>query len=636
MQVTSALDVPTTTGSDAAPLPTPARDPGRGLVVVILGVAVAICLVAHLALSRSQNINWDEWSYLAKVHTWVRGDSLSRLQTFHVHLFAPLLDDVASLDRELGEVLRLRLVSLGLLAVSALAVVQLARRLLGSVVAGLAAAFAALTFSFVLGHGTAARYDPFVVAAFLVSAVLIVEARHAATSARTSALAVGAGLVLAVGAAVSIKIGLFVPTLAVLLGVGVLGATDPRRRRDALVMAVVVGVVAAVGWRGLVAWHGTTVVSASTVSVVTPTPGLGAQLGSIGDMMFGGVGDGPQRKYLRLSHRYDLGFWALCAAGLVLGGLATLGAAPSGMRTRALRLGVLQALACALPLGALLVYRNTYPYFFVTIVPPASLLIGVVVVVVEQVLSAWPRVRAAAALLLCVPAALTGIRYVTSNHDDQQAGQRAVQQAVHAVFPTPVPYIDRCGMIASYPRVGPFMSSATMAAYRATPDALVWPGLLDTARPRFLINNISSLDLRDPALSSGSRYRWLPGDYRLLQESFIPHWGPLWVAGRRVEVGPEPARFELHIGDRYIVEAPEPVTLDGAAVAPGAVVELAAGPHQASGARPLTLTLRTASAGAPPADPPPGLIFTTFKPRGIPPPWSRGKAARDAVDEEAP
>jgi hypothetical protein len=602
------------------------------ILTTVMGVAIVVALAAHLALSRTLNVNWDEWSYLAKVHTWARGDPLSRLQTFHVHLFAPLLlDDAARPDREVVEVLRLRGTSFVLLCAAALAIVQLGRRLLGSVVAGTAAALSALTFSFVLGHGTAARYDPFIVTAFLIAAVLIVEGHHA-RGLRGVVLAGFAGGVLALGAVVSIKTALYVPSVAVLLGAGVVSADD-RRRRRALLMALVVVLTAAVGWRVLLVLHAASLTPVPTTTA-TPT-GLVSQLEAIGQTMFAAHDDGPRRNYLRFSQRYDGGFWLLGTLGLVLGVVVAAGRGPASLRARAARIGVVQAMACALPLAALLVYRNTFPYFFVTIIPPAAMLIGIVVVVVERGLGRRPRARFVAVMLLCAPGVLTGFRFYSHNHDDQIGPQRTVLAAVRAVFPSPVPYIDRCGMVASYPRIGPFMSSASMAAYRAKAEGPVWPKLLESAEPKFLLQNIDTLDLRDDRKNTG-QYRWLAEDHRQLQESFIPHWGPLWVAGRRLEVGPESVAFEVHIHDRYIVEAREPLILDGVKVVPGEVVELAVGRHEVHAPVSSTVTLRTASAGAPPPNTPPERMFTAFRPRGIPTTGRRRRPAHDTDGEVSP
>jgi hypothetical protein len=659
---TSTTSPASTTSTTSTTSPT-GRGPAALVVAtaVALGVATASVLAVHLALSRTLNVNWDEWSYLSKVHAFARGDALSRLQTFHVHLLRPLLSNTPAPDREVVELLRLRLVSAVLLVVAAGALVQLGRRFLGSVAAGLGSAFAALSFTLVLGHGTAARYDPFVVAAFLVATVAAVAAQDATTTRRAWLLGGAGGAVLALGTAVSVKAALFAPTLAVILALGVVGVADRAQRRRALLAAVVFVGVALGGWRALLVWHGATVTTgatgasiaattattattatatattATTTTATTATtatsPELGTQLASLGETMLASrAGGSPGRRYFVPTLRTDSAFWDFCLLGAVLAacqGIALLRARRRGARTAgdaAAVVGVWRALACGLPLGALVVYRNTYPYFFVTMVLPASLLVGIVIAFVERTLTPWPRARALAVVAFCVPGAWTTASFVAHNHDDELGGQRAMIAAAHAVFPAPVPYIDRCGMVASYPRIGPFMSSATMGAYRAQPGTLVWPALLDAARPQFLIANIPSLDLRRAHNTGPRGYRWQPADHQLLRESFIPHWGPLWVAGRTLALAPTPRAFPLHIGGRYVVEAAAPVTIDDTTHAPGAVVELAAGTHHAASATAPSLTLRTAAAGPAPEGPPPRRMFVGFGSRD---PQRARKAAGD-------
>lgn len=603
------------------------------LTTLVLTIAVVAALGAHLALRGTLNVNWDEWNYLAKVHTLARGDPLPRLQTFHAHLFAPLLiDDAGHPERELLEVLRLRLASWGMLATSTAALVWLGRRLLGSVIAGLAAALAALTVSFVLAHGTAARYDPLVVTASLLAAVGVVAGLQAPTTRRALVWSAGAALVFALGLTVSLKAALHVPTLAALWAVGVGDAGDARHRRRRLVAGVAFVVVALLAWRGLLAWHGAGLVAPPSSPSAAPAAGLSAQLASIGDMMLKtNDAAGPGRRYFELTLRYDVGFWSLVVMGLGVGVVVVVGRGPAVWRARGTRAGTLQVLAFALPLLALLGYRNTFPYFFVTIVPPAALLVGVVVTAVERGLSS-PWGRAATIAVLLIPLVVTGARFVTLNGDDQLAAQRAVLRAVHAVFPTPTPYVDRCGMVASHPRVGPFISTLTMEAYRRA-GVPIWPDLLASGRPQYLLANVSALELGRP-LDRRSPYRWHPEDHLVLQESFIPHWGPLWVAGRVVDVGGAETTFALHIAGRYRIEASSPVFLDDIARQPGAIVELAAGPHRVHAPTSTTLTLRTASAGPAPATPPPGPIFSSFRPRGMPRLRSRRPGAEVVDDAE--
>lgn len=67
------------------------RDVGRNRLVavapVLLMFGILLAVAANFLLAARQNINWDEFNYLTLVHTYLRGELATRLQTFHVHLF---------------------------------------------------------------------------------------------------------------------------------------------------------------------------------------------------------------------------------------------------------------------------------------------------------------------------------------------------------------------------------------------------------------------------------------------------------------------------------------------------------------------------------------------------------------------
>lgn len=583
---------------------TAAPERGFGAMVAILVVCVAAALGAHLWFHRHVNVNWDEWNFLSKVHTFARGEPLARLQTFHVRLVWPLLIEDALPDRELREIFRLRFVSWGLLCVSTLCILQLGRRLAGSVTAGLVAAWYALTFSFVLEHGTAARYDPWALSLFLVAAVGIVEVPRVRSSRVAIALATLIGACVAVGAAVTIKMAIYAPTL-VLIWIWNVASVSGRARRTLAVAAAVSGGVAIVLWRVLLAWH------AADVGGAVDAPTLTGQLSSIGDMVLGNTSlGGPEQRYVRRTLRVDMAFWMVGTSGLLLGCLAVVGVGPLGRSVSRGR--IVPLLAMALPVLSLAVYRNTYPYFFVTIIPPASLLVAVVVGTIECIHRVPRAVHGALVLAALLPGLWVGRTVGERGAHDGTQSQRALLTGVHAVFPEAVPYIDRCGMVASFPRVGPFMSSMSMAAYRQRGE-LVWPQLLQTTKPQFLVANVGSLELGTP--DDSSQYRWLPEDGRILRESFVPYWGPLWIAGRTFALGIETSEVHIHIPGRYVADAVSPFVMDGTAVVPGAVLELSAGLHRASADTSMSVTLRTADAGPPPAAMPPEELFDGFTQR---------------------
>src|SRR3546814_16785547 len=64
-----------------------------------------------------------------------------------------------------------------------------------------------------------------------------------------------------------------------------------------------------------------------------------------------------------------------------------------------------------------------------------------------------------------------------------------------------------------------------------------------------------------------------------LREGFIPHWGPLWVAGRHFPAGSDARDFTIYAPGRYTVEGAA-ARIDGELLASGRVVELTRGTHR--------------------------------------------------------
>jgi hypothetical protein len=194
---------------------------------------------------------------------------------------------------------------------------------------------------------------------------------------------------------------------------------------------------------------------------------------------------------------------------------------------------------------------------------------------------------------------------------DQQAGQRQVLDAVHQIFPNPVPYIDHAGMVATYRKVNFFMSTWGMDEYRRTGKPFMLPALREFRPPMVLVNR-SYLDVT----SQHSNYL-MPADRETLRAFYQPYWGPILVAGARADLGgPEPRAVALPFAGKYRLESAEPVLVDGVLRAPGDAVDVAGETVQLAlqpGSTRDTLIVRLliAEAGRPP--PPPAvapLIFT--------------------------
>jgi hypothetical protein len=180
---------------------------------------------------------------------------------------------------------------------------------------------------------------------------------------------------------------------------------------------------------------------------------------------------------------------------------------------------------------------------------------------------------------------------------DQTVAQAETVRVVHAMFPVPVPYIDRNSMIASFPKVGFFMSTWGLESYRAA-NRPIMADLLARRAPPLLIANTLALDLSQPDEdeSKNNPYSLLPADMDILKENFIHHWGAIYVAGKSLSLaaGAGTQTFEILIPGLYTLEVEGMVILDGALHSPGVHVDLTRGSHRmaAPAGQALQVTLR--------------------------------------------
>lgn len=617
----------------AAPAPSPVvagASPLRWAPLLVALVLLVGLIVARVRLAHSINIHWDEFYFLSKVHSYARGELTGKLLTFHVHFLGWVRDAAAT---EVLQVLRLREVMLGFGAIAALATLVIGRRLIGggTVPALVGASFAVLagqSLSLVLNHGASARYDPIVVALFLVAGALLVSGGRANT--------VLAGVVTALCLLVSIKSALYLPTLLGLLLCRWLWA-PAAERRSVLGDAALFAAAALLTFAPLLALHAASLapepaaVTAAPLGPASTSSGLGAILAKV-VVLDRGL---PNAKALIGSLRWDTAYWALLFIGVVMASISV------GRGDREVKQRSAQLLCFALPLTALLFYRNSFHYFYVSVIPPAALLVGLVFGRAAKGLAQRPLLAAVAVLVMAAPSARAASLWYAYNSDDQLVVQKQIVDAVHETFPTPVPYVDRCAMIGSFKKSGPFMSTWTLGEYRkrGTP---VMREALRRERPQFLLQNISSLEVQRGFKGGRGFHRLLREDFMVLKESFIPHWGPLWVAGKTVTLAPAdgaPSEIDVVIAGSYRLEASAAVLVDGRSLEPGATVELAEGRHQlaATQADISTVTLRTASARPPPQrPPPPPRVFEGFRYRTAPVPTVSSDAVADGDGEDDP
>lgn len=493
-------------------------------------VALVLVILLQVELVFAKSINWDEYFHFSMIHQHFRGEPVQWLQTPFVWLFGwvpGLPGDV------IGHIQLTRLMILPFELIAALAIFDSARRLAGREAAFITT-LAYLTGGYIFLQGFALRAD-MIATGLLMAALWIFMWRPL----RALELAL-IGLLAALALVATLKSALYAPAF--------LGVLAMRRRE-------------------LFAWNG---------EIKRLTLGVGLATGAVA---LAGFATGYAFDLLRLAEAsvdrmFSAGFfpqWAYFSAQLQFAPFLTLmlGAAlPVLILGRKRRPHALALAWFLLPLLSILVYRNAYPYFFGFIFAPAMIALAPVAREMIRPLGAgvW-------AVLLFLNAA-----YLWNNEDRSVIDrQREIQAGIREIFPQPVRQIDDVGFVSDYPRAVPrFASGWALAGYRAygRPDY----ELAMRAEPVPLLLR-QGYALEQPVPDPTDERALLPGDTRALADNYVPHWGFVYVAGKRIAAGGEATNIEILVPGPYTVEG-APIELDGRMLAVGAVVELAKGPHR--------------------------------------------------------
>jgi hypothetical protein len=511
--------------------------------------AILVAVIAKFVLILLININWDEFYFLEFVHQYSRGELTGRFQTFHVHLFSWL----PALGWEVpDQMVAGRFVMAVLATASACLTYGIARRFVTRRGA-LFALLAYLSVSAVVEDGSSFRVDPIVTFLSLLSLFAIL-CRPAGVRG-----AVLAGAAMALAMLVTVKSAFYLVVIAGMFWC--LGHDLRARARLVAPFAASFATAAAV----LFLFH-------DLMLAPQETADAGAFLrGSASKAFFDGV----------FPRAYDL-IWMLIPNPLFWVMLAQGAAVTWSMARKPQARGGWLAylpLVLALPVLTPILYRNAFPYFYPFILAPAAILIGLAFDKHRQDGAKGIPPAKLAAMLVLVQCAILAFGVVAKLGDNARV-QRETIAAVRAIFPQPVPYIEGFGVLADYPRSGFFMSSWGVENYRRAGQP-VFAALVARHQPPFVLADSPSLFAAlVPGVKVDRSRALLPEDARVLQDTYIRHWGMLFVAGRHLQsTDGATVSFDIAVAGAYRLEAAVPVAIDGSHVAPGDTVTLSAGAH---------------------------------------------------------
>lgn len=504
-------------------------------------VGVALCLALQAWLALVMEINWDEFFYLSHIYDYQRGEFTKTLQAIHVHLFAWITslpgDEIAKI--EVG-----RLVMLGCFGGTCTLVYALSRGFVSRTAALVSVlSFASVGFSII--HGASFRADP--IAAMFAMGSLVVVAR--AQAGWVSAIAAGA--LAAVAAMITIKVTLYAPAF---LGIGAWRLLTTGNRRATFL------------------WLGGASVSAAAAFAFLYLVQLGLVPKGAGAASSAGLANAAETQMGAglLPRLQEIVQFVLLSPAQTILLLTGLGGAGAMLHDRDQRPEAIALVGCGASLLCLLYYRNAFPYFFPFILAPAAILAAWAV---EQVPALMKHV-ALIAIALTTPAVAVAVSW---SKRDQNAQQQVVS-IVHDLFPQAVHYIDRNGMIASYPKRGFFMSTWGMQNYRRAGVPVFDQVLARDTVPLVIVNGPALQDAFGERERLPAEYSLLDGDKATLRRNYVHHWGPLWVAGMVLEGAPEGTRFDVLVPGMYTVEGAD-VSIDGRALRASGLVALSRGGH---------------------------------------------------------
>jgi hypothetical protein len=516
--------------------------------------AISLILISLLPLSFAAQVlgafHWivsgDEFIFLDITYRVANGHAVSLLQTPYAHLFG-WLTHIG--DDEIRQITLARLLYLVFWAGSLALLYQLARRLIDPLGALASVVFFAL-FSYSIWNATSFRIDGLLLPILLSIVLLLLNP----TTARVAA----AGVLSGVALAFSIKAVLWAPTFIGVLAVGLWDRKDPLK-------SVVAGAVAgALTFVGIMIVH-------SWLTSATPKPEVLGGLATTGAYMFAELGLFPRSDILALAVLQNLVTWTLIVVGL--------GLTATDLRRPPARRNALLLLLLVLPVLSVAFYANSFPYAYVVLMPTACLLAGRGF---SRFLGRGGRLGGIAALVCLAAAALPLFLIVKDSQIDRQEAQKQILSHVHELFKKPVPYIDSCGMVSSFPRQIRFLTKWGVRTYREAgiPELAHY---IHSAHPPLLIANKPLLDVRERGAAEELEpdLRLLRQDAETVRATYAHYWGRIYLAGRewRDLPGDKNLSFEIIIPGTYTLIADHAVTVDGHLHKPGATLTLEAGPH---------------------------------------------------------
>ncbi|KIO36732.1 ArnT family glycosyltransferase [Shewanella sp. cp20] len=499
-----------------------------------LGAVLFFAIAARFYVAFRYEINWDEFYFLSFVHQFINGETISGIQTFHIHFFT-WIRYVS--NNEVDQIIAARLVMIAFQMGTGLCIYRLCR-LQCSVSGALFAVLSYFAFSFNVRMGASFRTDS--IATFLIMLSLYYVFSNQ-LSWRSS---VAAGVFTSVALLITLKASLYIPTFLAMVLVSFYWAED---RMGYAKQILIYGCSILVSFAILYSWH------SFTISGVSGGTNAGAMLDAA-DKTLSQRQLFPRWHYFQYSLTTDFGYWFTLALGI---GFVVFSYFKQTQFSREMSL---KLFGISLPLVTLLFYRNAFPYYYTFMLASVSVLSAV----------AWDGARGYLNHRLCrfiffilaslftVSIVVNGLVLPTKRSLNYQ---RQFIDEVHKVFPEPVAYIDCCSMVSRYSKQGFFMSTWGYEDYY-TRGVPVIQSAIEKNTPVFVIANSHYLNALKGVNSNDGL---LDQDTKALKSNYIHHWAELYVAGKVLKFakGDKEQEIQISIEGEYTLEGSFDVGIDG-------------------------------------------------------------------------
>jgi hypothetical protein len=522
---------------------------------LLICITIALVLKFHLILLLK--IGWDEFLFLSQVFSYKQGTLTGQFQNFHVHLFS-WLPHIS--DSEVNQIIAARSVLYLLFLGSCFFIYHIGKQFLTRASA-LFGVLCYVSLSNVILHAASFRTDSICSFLFLFSVFLLTTRFNSYFSTVIS------GLLLALSLMVSIK------TLFHLLTVGCIFLCfliSSQNKKKVLKQLLCFSIAFLLGTSCLYGFHIYTIPLPEL-----PEPELFIGRVSSKVIIFNDLF--PRLGYFLLSLLKNPFIWCLYFLGIAFTALDLI------RSEQRLKPSNLLLATFLIPMLTLLFYRNAFPYYYVFIIAPSIIFCGIVFGKIEEDF----RTKGSAVFLILLtiislPVFLNFIHHYSKSYSNENVDQKQLIQVVHEIFPEPVPYIDGCSAISTFPKVGLFMSTWGMESYLSA-NKPIMESILTNSSPAFIFANIPTLDLSLPRETAFSaiNYALLEEDWDILKSNFIHHWANIFVAGKtfKFDEQMESQDFKISIPGVYTLEGETAASINGEACKPGSTVYLSKGLH---------------------------------------------------------